>query len=610
MIHGEHVIALLMITPVAAQYQRKLLDGIWGDGCQSGGPCPAGTIESGMKKLSWLEVLVERCIRVVTAGRTTGGSTGTACHQCWPAQISCLSLAATVPLAVVAPALSVWLGLKLHRRLLAAAAGCAFQLIIAAALLTPIMLTSHTMWVALYVVAASAIAAAEAASRPPYVYQGEFVHLLLGFVSVTAAVLAYAIGFILPSVWWGDPRCVVPAAIVALAPTVICVDVGLSAAFTSLVEGQAHVEQWLAFGASRQEAGGAAVRAGMEAALERLVALTGGPGLLLLPPLAAGLVLAGLPLMQVAAYEMVLSSVVAACCVLVSCFAVVAATGSLVDGAHRLRLDLLVERPAVGSGGWLAAEITQAWRTVTAASNRGIARLRIVVGHRGGFWLRRHIRGDSSRPVGVWGGRDSDALSLMSAGFREALLGTSEGDESESVFATRTVDGISPRLSQDPMPNSLRGTPVWHAWQTSPQTSRAASLTPHDSEIKENRRVAASAPDTNQCQGDGSDEGNLGCGMPSVHQRLLPLALLPVSGLKSRSSAAFAAAGPAVAAASAWATRWSTKMVQFRGSRHACHDDGDTEISSGAAIRCSSSPHTQHAEPCLQGRPPADSCAT
>lgn len=37
----------------------------------------------------------------------------------------------------------------------------------------------------------------------------------------------------------------------------------------------------------------------MRAALQRQVALTGGPGLMLLPPLAAGLVLAGLPLLQV-----------------------------------------------------------------------------------------------------------------------------------------------------------------------------------------------------------------------------------------------------------------------------------------------------------------------
>ncbi len=63
--------------------------------------------------------------------------------------------------------------------------------------------------------------------------------------------------------------------------------------------GRLQVEQALAFGASRREAGGAIVKAGVRAALECLVALVGGPGLLLLPALAAGLVLSGLPPMQV-----------------------------------------------------------------------------------------------------------------------------------------------------------------------------------------------------------------------------------------------------------------------------------------------------------------------
>ena len=62
--------------------------------------------------------------------------------------------------------------------------------------------------------------------------------------------------------------------------------------------GQREVEQLLAFGASRREAGGRVVRAGIHAALERQVTLTGSPGLLLLPPLAAGLVFAGVPLLQ------------------------------------------------------------------------------------------------------------------------------------------------------------------------------------------------------------------------------------------------------------------------------------------------------------------------
>ncbi len=59
--------------------------------------------------------------------------------------------------------------------------------------------------------------------------------------------------------------------------------------------GRERVEQSLAFGATRREAGRAVVKAGAHAALECLMSYAGGPGLLLLPALAAGLLLAGVP---------------------------------------------------------------------------------------------------------------------------------------------------------------------------------------------------------------------------------------------------------------------------------------------------------------------------
>lgn len=59
--------------------------------------------------------------------------------------------------------------------------------------------------------------------------------------------------------------------------------------------GRERVERALAFGASRHEAGKVIVKLGVRAALQRLMQHTGGPGLLLLPALAAGLLLAGVP---------------------------------------------------------------------------------------------------------------------------------------------------------------------------------------------------------------------------------------------------------------------------------------------------------------------------
>ena len=153
-----------------------------------------------------------------------------------------------------------------------------------------------------------------------------------------AAPLLYAALLVLPLVWWTDPRYIVPAVAAMLPPAISCASAGLAAVFSELLQGEhwsggmvcclsglkphalvhcliasmaricncilhpagrERVERALAFGASRHEAGKVIVKLGVRAALQRLMQHTGGPGLLLLPALAAGLLLAGVPPMLV-----------------------------------------------------------------------------------------------------------------------------------------------------------------------------------------------------------------------------------------------------------------------------------------------------------------------
>ncbi len=67
--------------------------------------------------------------------------------------------------------------------------------------------------------------------------QGEFAHVLLAFGGAIAVTLAYAMGLILPSIWWLSPQYVAPAAVVALQPAIACVDAGLSSVFRTVTEG-------------------------------------------------------------------------------------------------------------------------------------------------------------------------------------------------------------------------------------------------------------------------------------------------------------------------------------------------------------------------------------
>lgn len=68
-------------------------------------------------------------------------------------------------------------------------------------------------------------------------WQGEFLHLLLALGAGMAAATLYAIGLVLPLVWWSDPRYIIPAIAAMLPPAISCASAGLSAVFSELVAG-------------------------------------------------------------------------------------------------------------------------------------------------------------------------------------------------------------------------------------------------------------------------------------------------------------------------------------------------------------------------------------
>ncbi len=67
--------------------------------------------------------------------------------------------------------------------------------------------------------------------------QGEFLHLLLALGAGMAAATLYAIGLVLPLVWWSDTRYIIPAVAAMLPPAISCASAGLSAVFSELVAG-------------------------------------------------------------------------------------------------------------------------------------------------------------------------------------------------------------------------------------------------------------------------------------------------------------------------------------------------------------------------------------
>ena len=78
-----------------------------------------------------------------------------------------------------------------------------------------------------------------------------------------------------------------------------------------------------------------------------------------IPVLMSGELMAGAPPLQAAALQAAALFCTAACTGLAAAGAVLGATASVVDGAHRLRLDRLRARSAGGAGvgAWLQAQL-------------------------------------------------------------------------------------------------------------------------------------------------------------------------------------------------------------------------------------------------------------
>lgn len=74
--------------------------------------------------------------------------------------------------------------------------------------------------------------------------QGEFLHLLVALGTSMAAAVLYAISFVLPLVWWSDPRYIVPAVAAMLPPAISCCSAGLAAVFAELVQGEEYSQSW------------------------------------------------------------------------------------------------------------------------------------------------------------------------------------------------------------------------------------------------------------------------------------------------------------------------------------------------------------------------------
>ena len=142
---------------------------------------------------------------------------------------------------------------------------------------------------------------------------------------------------------WYHPRFALPLLGMILGNTMTGISLGLDTLTTGLVRERSAVEAQIALGATRREALLPVTRSALRAALMPIVNSMAATGLVALPGMMTGQILAGAPPAEAVRYQILIMFLIAGGTGLGAIAAVLGGGHRLTDGRHRLRLDRLGE---------------------------------------------------------------------------------------------------------------------------------------------------------------------------------------------------------------------------------------------------------------------------
>ncbi len=257
--------------------------------------------------------------------------------------LSARDLVVAAVLVVLDGALSVALGLGLHRQLAVATLRMVLQLLAVGLVLRAVFALASPAVTLLVVLAMVAVAAREVAARPQQ-RLARFGNYLVGATAVALATLLTSVlaltTALRPSPWY-EARYSMPLGGIVLGNVLNAASLALDALLGAVVGARAGIEAQLALGATI----GAAMRRHVREAVRRgmlpVVNQMSAAGVVTLPGIMTGQILAGLDPMEAVKYQILLMFLLAGGSGLGAVAAVLLAARRLTDARHRLRLDRL-----------------------------------------------------------------------------------------------------------------------------------------------------------------------------------------------------------------------------------------------------------------------------
>lgn len=253
-------------------------------------------------------------------------------------------LAIAAVLILLDGALSIALGLGLHRQLAVAATRMVLQLLLIGVVLRAVFAIAAPPVTLAVILVMVGIAAREVAVRPEQRLTG-YGNYWVGASAVAAAtfltsVLALTTA-LRPSPWY-DARYAIPLAGIVLGNVLNSASLALDALLGAVVRERAAIEAQLALGATITAAMRRLVRAAIRRGLLPIVNQMSAAGVVTLPGIMTGQILAGLDPMEAVKYQILLMFLLAGGAGLGAVAAVLLAARRLTDARQRLRLDRLV----------------------------------------------------------------------------------------------------------------------------------------------------------------------------------------------------------------------------------------------------------------------------
>ncbi len=246
-------------------------------------------------------------------------------------------------LLIINAALSLLLGLGMARHLLVAAVRMVVQLTLMGLVLKTLFAMTSPTWTAVAAVLMVLFAGREAGARLGRRFQGLWTYGL-GTSSMLMAggvITVLALTSLLRPDPWYDPRYALPLLGMILGNTMNAVALGLNTLTAAAYSERNAIEARLALGHTRFEALDRVMRQSMRTAMMPIVNAMAATGLISLPGMMTGQILAGVDPVEAVKYQLLIMFLIAGGTALGGMMAVLGGAWRLTDERHRLRLDRL-----------------------------------------------------------------------------------------------------------------------------------------------------------------------------------------------------------------------------------------------------------------------------